>query len=102
MVQLLSASMSDSACGIMLDIPTIVASEHQVALWTGVQNCIGNIGGVLAPIVTGYLIFRTGSYVTAFFLVAAILVVGAASYLFVVPPLSASIVDRREKSRLRY
>ena len=43
---------------------------------------------VLAPIITAYLIFRTGSYVTAFFLVAAILVVGAVSYLFLVPPLT--------------
>ena len=85
---LLAASMSGIACGNMLAIPKIGAPEDQVALWTGVQNCIGNIGGVLAPIITGYLIFRTGSYVTAFFLVAAILVVGGASYLFVVPPLA--------------
>jgi MFS family permease len=86
---LLAASMSGIACGNMLAIPKISAPENQVALWTGVQNCIGNIGGVLAPIITGYLIFRTGSYVTAFFLVAGILVIGAASYLFVVPPLSS-------------
>jgi glycosyltransferase involved in cell wall biosynthesis len=85
---LLAASMSGIACGNMLAIPKIGAPDDQVALWTGVQNCIGNIGGVLAPIITGYLIARTGSYVTAFFLVAAILVVGAVSYLFVVPPLS--------------
>jgi MFS family permease len=85
---LLGASLSGIACGNMLAIPKIGAPEHQVGLWTGVQNCVGNIGGVLAPIVTGYLIARTGSYVSAFFLVAAILVVGAASYLFVVPRLS--------------
>jgi MFS family permease len=85
---LLAASLSGIACGNMLAIPKIGAPEDQVALWTGVQNCIGNIGGVLAPVITGYLIARTGSYVTAFFLVAAILVVGAASYLFVVPRLS--------------
>jgi ACS family D-galactonate transporter-like MFS transporter len=85
---LLAASLSGIACGNMLAIPKIGAPEDQVGLWTGVQNCVGNIGGVLAPIVTGYLIARTGSYVSAFFLVAAILVVGAASYLFVVPRLS--------------
>jgi MFS family permease len=95
---LLAASLSGIACGNMLAIPKIGAPEDQVALWTGVQNCIGNIGGVLAPIITGYLIARTGSYVTAFFLVAAILVVGAASYLFVVPRLSGDRARSAEAS----
>ncbi len=84
---LLAASMSGIACGNMLAVPKISAPEHQVALWTGVQNCVGNIGGVLAPVATGYLIARTGSYVPAFFVVAAVLVAGAVSYLFLVPRL---------------
>jgi ACS family D-galactonate transporter-like MFS transporter len=86
---LLAASLSGIACGNMLAVPKICAPDDQVALWTGVQNFVGNIGGVLAPVVTGYLIARTGSYVPAFFVVAGILVVGVASYVFVVPPLPA-------------
>jgi MFS family permease len=85
---LLASSFSGIACGNMLAVPKISAPDDQVALWTGVQNCIGNIGGVLAPIVTGYLIWRTASYVPAFLVVAVILVVGAAAYLFVVPRLA--------------
>jgi nitrate/nitrite transporter NarK len=84
---LLAASLSGIACGNMLAIPKIGAPDDQVALWTGVQNCVGNIGGVLAPVVTGYLIARTGSYVPAFLIVAVLLLVGIASYVFVVPPL---------------
>jgi ACS family glucarate transporter-like MFS transporter len=84
---LLAASISGIACGNMLAVPKISAPENQVALWTGVQNCVGNIGGVLAPVATGYLIARTGSYVPAFFVVAAVLVVGALSYLVLVPRL---------------
>jgi MFS family permease len=86
---LLAASLSGIACGNMLAVPKISAPENQVALWTGVQNCVGNIGGVLAPVATGYLIARTGSYVPAFFVVAAVLVAGAVSYLFLVPRLSS-------------
>lgn len=84
---LLAASLSGIACGNMLAVPRICAPDDQVALWTGAQNFVGNIGGVLAPFVTGYLIARTGSYVPAFFVVAAILVVGIGSYLLVVPRL---------------
>ena len=63
------------------------APEDQVALWTGVMNCVGNIGGVLAPAITGIVVARTGSYVPAFLTVSAILVVGIAAYTLVVPDL---------------
>jgi len=94
---LLAASLSGIACGNMLAVPKISAPDDQVALWTGVQNCIGNIGGVLAPVVTGYLIWRTASYVPAFFVVAAILVVGASAYLFLVPRLAGPEESSRAK-----
>jgi ACS family D-galactonate transporter-like MFS transporter len=84
---LLAVPLSGIACGNMLAIPKISAPADQVALWTGVQNCVGNIGGVLAPVVTGYLIARSGSYVPAFFVVAAVLLAGIATYVFVVPRL---------------
>ncbi len=86
---LLAASLSGIACGNMLAIPKMKAPEDQVALWTGVMNCVGNIGGVLAPAITGIVVQRTGSYVPAFLTVSVILVVGIAAYAFIVPPLSA-------------
>ena len=52
--------------------------------WTGMQNCIGNISGVLAPFVTGVILQRTGSYYYAFVTVAVVLVIGASSYIFIV------------------
>lgn len=86
---LLGASLSGIACGNMLAIPKICAPDDQVALWTGVQNCVGNIGGVLAPAITGVVVARTGSYVPAFLVVSVVLLAGIASYVFVVPPLRA-------------
>ena len=41
----------------------------------------GNLFGLLAPIVTGYVIAATGSYDMAFFIAGALLVVGAGSAL---------------------
>jgi MFS transporter, ACS family, D-galactonate transporter len=82
---LFAASLAGLACGNMLALPAICASYDEVALWTGVQNFVGNIGGVLAPVATGYLIAVRGSYVPGFLVVAAILVAGIASYVFIVP-----------------
>ncbi len=50
--------------------------------WTGIQNCVGNLGGVVSPLVTGIIVQRTGSFALAFTLSAAMLVLGAALYAF--------------------
>ena len=44
----------------------------------------GNSFGLLAPIVTGYVVQSTGSFYLAFLFTACLAVVGALSYLFVV------------------
>lgn len=48
--------------------------------WTGLQNCIGNLGGVVSPVVTGMIVTRTGSFALAFTASAAMLVAGALLY----------------------
>jgi nitrate/nitrite transporter NarK len=63
-------------------------------LWTGVQNFAGNIGGVIAPAATGFAIASTGSYVSSFFIVGAVLVVGIVAYVFMLPSLTAVIANR--------
>ncbi|HEY3131470.1 MAG TPA: MFS transporter [Acidobacteriota bacterium] len=84
---LLGASLSGLVCGNLLVIPKVCAPDHEVALWTGVQNFAGNIGGVLAPAITGLLIAQTHSYISSFLLVSAVLVFGMMAYLFLVPTL---------------
>jgi MFS transporter, ACS family, D-galactonate transporter len=95
---LLGASLSGIACGNMLAIPRMSAPPDQVALWTGVQNCVGNIGGILAPAITGLVVARTASYVPAFMTVSAILVVGIFAYTVVVPPLGVRDYALRSSS----
>jgi nitrate/nitrite transporter NarK len=51
------------------------------------MNAAGNLGGVIAPLVTGVVVQKTGSYVPAFLAVAVVLVVGIVAYTVIVPSL---------------
>jgi len=44
--------------------------------WIGVQNCIGNIPGIVAPLITGMIIDATGQFRLAFAAAAAIATLG--------------------------
>jgi len=52
--------------------------------WTGLQNCAGNLAGIAAPVVTGFIVEKTGSFYFAFVWVCVTLVVSALSYLIIV------------------
>ncbi len=61
-------------------ITQTLSSTQAVGAWTGFQNCVGNLGGVVAPILTGILIDSTGSYAAAFWAAAGMLFVSAVLY----------------------
>jgi cyanate permease len=48
------------------------------------QNFGGYLGGSVAPILTGVIVDRTGSFVNALLVAAAVAVAGGLFYLFVV------------------
>ena len=62
----------------------ILAGPGTSGKWTGLENFCGNLAGISAPIVAGYVVERTGSFFWAFAITSAIALVGAASYFFVV------------------
>jgi MFS transporter, ACS family, D-galactonate transporter len=70
------------------------APHDEVGMWMGFGNFIGNIGGILSPLLTGILISRTGSYTPGFALAPIILVAGLLAFWFVVgelkPPKSST------------
>lgn len=71
------------------------APPQEVGTWMGVGNFMGNIGGILSPLVTGILIGRTGSYFAGFALAPLVLLAGLACFMLVVgklepPAMSAS------------
>ncbi|MBM3737161.1 MAG: MFS transporter [Acidobacteria bacterium] len=48
--------------------------------WTGIQNAVGNMGGVIAPAVTGEILHRTGVFFSAFAAAAFMLLLSAVIY----------------------
>jgi MFS family permease len=48
-----------------------LAGPRAAGKWIGIQNCIGNCAGIIAPIVTGFVVDLTGQYYWAFIIAAA-------------------------------
>lgn len=85
-------SLVGLATGNLLVILQCCAPSQDVGLWTGFQNLFGNIAGVLAPVVTGILIARTGSYAPGFLLAALTLLAGLLCYWLMVGDLESPSV----------
>jgi MFS family permease len=82
---LLAASLAGIGCGSLISFPKFFGPKEDVALWVGIMNTAGNLAGVLAPLVTGVVVQKTGSYVPAFLTVSLVLVVGIVAYTWIVP-----------------
>ncbi len=65
-------------------ITQTLAGSRAAGKWTGVQNTFGNLSGIAAPYITGWIVKETGSFYWALVLVAVALFVGSCSFLFIV------------------
>ena len=65
-------------------MPIDLAPSASVASLISIQNFGGNIGGLAAPIVTGYILGATGSFTGALVTAGAVMTFGAFSYVFIV------------------
>jgi MFS family permease len=80
------------ACGVFLGI--LVTSYFATAQtlpgpgaagrWFAIQNFAANLAGVSAPVVTGVVVDRTGSFSSALLIAAVLALVGMAAFLFIV------------------
>jgi MFS family permease len=61
-----------------------VCSKNLVGTVSGIQNFGGNLGGFIAPALTGYIAHRTQSFSLALSITGALLVVGILSYIFLI------------------
>jgi MFS family permease len=57
-----------------------LAGPRAAGKWIALQNCVGNLAGISAPIITGYIIDRTGAFASAFLLAGAVALLGAAAW----------------------
>jgi MFS family permease len=61
-----------------------LAGPSAAARWFGIQNFAANLAGISAPVVTGVVVDRTGSFSSALIIAAALALVGIAAFAFIV------------------
>ena len=65
-------------------ITQTLAGANASGRWTGFQCCIGNLSGIVAPAVTGLVVQHTGHFYGAFVILAAVSMIGALIWIFLV------------------
>lgn len=70
--------------GSVNSLPIDLAPASAVGSLSAIQNFFGNVGGLLAPIVTGYLFSATKSFLASFVVAGGMATLGAISYVFIV------------------
>ncbi len=80
-----SFTMNISASPSIWAIPGDIAPSNQfVGTIGGIQNTFANIAGIIAPIITGYIVYSTGNFSIALVISGSLSVLGALSYWFIV------------------
>ena len=83
------------ATGSANSLPIDLAPRAVVATLTSIQNFFGNVGGLLAPIVTGYIVSATGSFVGSLVVAGGMALLGAVSYVFILGNLETGRIEPR-------
>src|SRR5471030_1523731 len=60
-----------------------IAPRNYMGLTGGVFNLMANLAGIITPLVIGFIVSATGSFVDALLFVGAVALVGALSYIFI-------------------
>ena len=81
MVILVAASLGVSSSNVWAITQTL-AGPRAAGRWTGIENFVGNLGGAVAPALTGFVLGRTGHYFWAFAITAVVSLLGALSWAF--------------------
>ena len=68
-----------------------LAGPRVAGQWMGVQNFAGNLAGIVMPLLTGFLVDRTGNFFWPFAVVGGFAVIGSLSWIFVVGPIEPVI-----------
>jgi MFS transporter, ACS family, D-galactonate transporter len=79
-------------------VAQMFAGPRASGTWVGVQNAIGNMSGIIGPIITGMVVQRAG-YNSAFVLTAAIAAFGAAWWAVGVPKIEQVALGEEQPQR---
>ena len=77
----------------------ILAGPPASGRWVGIQNSLGNLPGIVAPALTGFIVDRTGHFTYAFLVAAAVSLLGLIGWLWMVPRLAELKWDTAAESQ---
>jgi MFS family permease len=86
----------------MWAITQTLAGPQAAGRWTGFQNFIGNLAGVAAPALTGFVLQRTGHFYWAFAILATVAFTGTLSWAFLVGPIEQVSWHRKPQADAVY
>ncbi len=67
-------------------ITQTLAGPYAAGRWTGLQNFVGNLSGIIAPALTGFVLERTGHFYWPFAILSVVALLGSLSWLFLIGP----------------
>lgn len=79
-------------------ITQTLAGPQAAGRWTGFQNFVGNLAGVVAPAITGLVLDRTGHFYWAFAILTAIALTGTTSWLFLVGSVEQVVWQKKSQA----
>ena len=88
---LAGAATASLSCNLYA-VAQMFAGPRAAGSWVGFQNAIGNLSGILQPIIAGILIDRY-NYESAFYLAAAVAAFGGIWWMIGVPRIQQAVAD---------
>ena len=73
-------------------LPGDVAPKNMTSMVAGLQNSVSNMGGVIGPIVTGFIVGTYGSFNMALLFSASLIVVAILNYAFLLGKVERIVV----------
>ena len=80
----IALASADLALGACWAVPIDIAPDHAGVI-TGFMNTLGNIGGLIGPLVVGYAVDRWHSWTFPFYITALVYAGGAVAWLAIDP-----------------
>lgn len=86
--------ISVGLCGLSIaapvawTVPSLIVPQENVGVVSSFANLFSQVAGILAPIVTGYIIALTHSFSAAFATATAVLIIGICGYVFLLQEIS--------------
>jgi len=96
----MALASADLALGACWAVPIDIAPDHAGVI-TGCMNTLGNLGGLVGPLVLGFAVDRWQSWTFPFYVTAVIYAAGALAWLAIDPNRPIRVAEPTDASRKR-